>query len=144
LPFSAYTEQGLPSQQVWRYPPGFQTLPRMKVFKVETERLFMFGNKWSTRVLNNNHVEQIKEALWKHKTPILVNYNDEFYWHVVTIVGYDDNIRGDCYDTPIEECRKDLGAFYVRDSFGVKIEVRDYDWFRVKGNAAFIVREAKQ
>lgn len=143
LPFSAYTQDGLPSQQVWQYPPGFNKLPKIPVFKVETETLFIKGGKWATNVLTNNDIEKIKNALWESKNPILVNYVDEWYWHVVTIVGYDDEMRGDCYDTDISECRKDLGSFYVRDSFGVKIEVRDYDWFRVKGNAAFIVREAK-
>jgi hypothetical protein len=28
----------------------------------------------------------------------------------------------------------------VRDSFGVKVELRDYDWFKVKGNAAAVVK----
>ena len=57
------------------------------------------------------------------------------------IVGRNDQIPGKCYDTPASECNKDVGSFYVRDSFGVEVEVRDYDWFRVKGNAAFIIRE---
>ena len=142
LPFDAYNEDGTDNFRVWNYPPGFDTLPRLKYsMKVETETLFVKGGKWATYVLTNADVEKVKNALWESKNPILVNYNDEGFWHIVTIVGYDDHMRGDCYDTDIEECRKDLGSFYVRDSFGVKIEVRDYDWFRVKANAAFIVRE---
>ena len=82
----------------------------------------------------------IKDALWKYKSPVLINYNDEDYWHVILIVGYDDRIPGACYDTDPKECEGDIGSFYVRDSFGVRVELRDYDWFRVKGNAAFVVK----
>jgi hypothetical protein len=141
LPFDARTSTGNPNQQVWRYPPGFPTLPRIGVTGVQTERLFLKGNRWSTYVLTDKDVELIKETLWKTKNPILVNYNDEGFWHVVSIVGYDDDVEGACYDTDPEECAGDIGSFYVRDSFGVFIEVRDYDWFRVKANAAFAIKE---
>jgi C1A family cysteine protease len=106
---------------------------------VETIKLFELGNKWSTLVLDQSHIQLIKEALWTYKSPILVNYNDENFWHVILIVGYDDNLPGVCYDTSPKEC-SGLGSFYVRDSFGLRIELRDYDWFRVKGNAAFVVK----
>ena len=58
---------------------------------------------------------------------------------MILIVGYDDRMPGLCYDTDPKEC-KGMGSFYVRDSFGVRVELRDYDWFRLKGNAAFVVK----
>lgn len=143
IPFEARLPDGTVNNSVWRRPAGFATLPRIKVPKVETERLFVKGrNRWSTFVLSTQDIETIKQALWKHKTPVLVNYNDEFFWHVITIVGYDDTTQdAPCYDTPQVECDKNAqGAFYIRDSFGVPVEIRDTDWFRVKGNAAFVTR----
>ena len=131
------------NQSVWSQHPNFSKLPRIPVPKVETIKLFPLGDRWSTYVLNHTHVEMIKEALWKYKSPVIVNYNDEYYWHVILIVGYDDNLPGECYDTDPKECEGDVGSFYIRDSFGVKVEVRDYDWFRVKGNAAAVVKELK-
>jgi hypothetical protein len=128
------------NSSVWNRHPQMSTLPRVELPQVETVKLFQFGNKWSTYVLNDSHVEQIKEALWKYKSPIIVNYNDEDYWHVILIVGYDDNLPGECYDTDPKECEGDIGSFYVRDSFGIKVELRDYDWFKVKGNAAAVVK----
>lgn len=138
-PYEAWS-QYLINKTVWSIHPNFSKLPRMALPKIETQKLFQFGNRWSTNVLNKSHVELIKEELWKNKSPILVNINDTDYWHVILIVGYDDSLEGECYDTPVQECNKDVGSFYIRDSFGVPIEVRDYDWFRVKGNAAFVVR----
>src|SRR5690606_10009172 len=120
---------------------SWEKLPKVELPKIETIPLFVIGNKWSTYVLDDSHIHQIKEALFTHKSPVLVNYNDNYYWHVVLIVGYDDEIPGRCYDTPNEEC-SELGAFYVRESFGMKLELRDYNWFRVKGNAAVVVKEA--
>lgn len=128
---------------VWNRHPQMSTLPKVNVPQVETIKLFQYGNRWSTYVLNDTHVEQIKEALWTHKSPVIINYNDEDYWHVILIVGYDDNLPGECYDTDPKECEGDIGAFYIRDSFGVKVELRDYDWFRVKGNAAAVVKAKK-
>jgi len=128
------------NHSVWNRHPEFDKLPKIDVPEVETIKLFQYGNKWSTGVLSTSEIEEVKEALWRYKSPILVNYNDEGYWHVILIVGYDDNISGDCYDTNPKECEGSIGAFYIRDSFGVPIEVRDYDWFRVKGNAAFVVK----
>lgn len=138
-PFEAWINQQV-NHAVWNRHPQMERLPRLPLPPVETLRLFQFGNKWSTHVLGKQHLETLKQALWKYKSPILVNYNDEGYWHVVLLVGYDDDLPGQCYDTDPRECAGDTGAFYVRDSFGVKIEVRDYDWFRVKGNAAFVVK----
>jgi hypothetical protein len=138
-PFEAWKGSQV-NHSVWNRHPDFNRLPRMEVPSVETIKLFQYGNRWSTHVLNRNEIEDIKQALWTYKSPVLVNYNDEGYWHVVLIVGYDDQLPGQCYDTHPKECAGDIGSFYVRDSFGVKVEVRDYDWFRVKGNAAFVVK----
>ncbi|MBA2405118.1 MAG: hypothetical protein H0V66_10140 [Bdellovibrionales bacterium] len=138
-PYEAWKAH-LVNSTVWNQHPKYSTLPKVTLPAVETIRLFQFGNKWSTYDLNDSHVEQIKEALWKYKSPVIVNYNDEDYWHVILIVGYDDNLPGECYDTNPKECEGDIGSFYVRDSFGVKVELRDYDWFKVKGNAAAVVK----
>ena len=146
IPFVAWNADGTPNRGVWNKPPGYDQLPRMSVPSIVTEKLFVRGDKWDTYVMKPGDVEAIKQALWKHKSPILINYNDTNYWHVITIVGYDDNLQtAACYDfTPPEECAKNQeGAFYVRDSFGVPVESRDTDWFRVKANAAFVVRLAE-
>ncbi len=137
-PFEAWTD-GRVNYSVWDRHPQMDKLPRVKLPQIETIKLFQFGNKWSTRVLNRTHVEMIKDALWKYKSPVLINYNDEDFWHVILIVGYDDRLPGTCYDTDPKEC-SGKGSFYIRDSFGVRAELRDYDWFRVKGNAAFVVK----
>lgn len=132
------------NDRVWSSNPNVSRLPKVELPKVETIKLFHLGrNRWSVNVLDDEHIEQIKEALWKHKSPVIVNYNDENYWHVILIVGYDDNVPGECYDTDPRECEGDIGSFYIRDSFGVKVELRDYDWFRVKGNAAAVVKAKK-
>jgi C1A family cysteine protease len=140
LPFAAWNGDQI-NYGVWRYPSNFKTVPRLSVPKIETKKLFVRGGKYATHVLNDEDIETIKEALVKYNSPILVNYNDESYWHMVLIVGYQDGLQGDCYDTDPKYCRG-LGSFYVRDSFGVMFEVRDYDWFKIKGNAAFVVSEA--
>jgi hypothetical protein len=131
------------NSSVWSKHPDFSQLPKVELPQVETINLFQFGNRWATYVLDDSHIEQIKEALWKYKSPIIVNYNDEGFWHVILIVGYDDHLPGECYDTDPKECEGDIGSFYIRDSFGIKVELRDYDWFRVKGNAAAVVRAKK-
>lgn len=137
-PFEAWSD-GQVNRTVWNRHPQMDSLPRVKLPLIETERLFQFGNKWSTHVLKKEHVQMIKEALWKNKGPVIINYNDTDYWHVILIVGYDDRLPGQCYDTDPSEC-SGMGSFYVRDSFGVRVELRDYDWFRVKGNAAIAVK----
>ncbi len=137
-PFEAWTD-GRVNYSVWDRHPQMDTLPRIDLPEIETIKLFQFGNKWSTGVLNKSHIQTIKEALVKYQSPILVNYNDEGFWHVILIVGFDDRLPGTCYDTNPSEC-SGMGSFYIRDSFGVRAELRDYDWFRVKGNAAFVVK----
>jgi hypothetical protein len=137
--FDAWDDSRI-NYSVWNRHPDFYNLPKVNVPKVETIKLFQYGNRWSTYVIDEVEINQIKESLWKYKSPIIVNYNDEDFWHVVLIVGYDDNLPGECYDTDPKECEGSIGSFYVRDSFGVGVELRDYDWFRVKGNAAFVVK----
>lgn len=137
-PFEAWTD-GRVNYSVWDKHPQMDSLPRVDLPEVETIQLFQYGNKWSTRVLNKSHIQMMKEALLKYKSPILVNYNDEGFWHVILIVGFDDRLPGNCYDTDPKEC-SGMGSFYIRDSFGIRAELRDYDWFRVKGNAAFVVK----
>lgn len=125
---------------VWNY-RKWNDLPKVTLPKVETIPLFIIGEMWSTNVLKPKHVQMIKEALWKHKAPVLVNYHDDnFSWHVILIVGYDDDMPGNCHEISDQECGK-VGSFYVRDSFGVPVGLRDYNWFRIKGNAAFVIKE---
>jgi hypothetical protein len=138
-PYEAWSGQQ-ESRQPWNS-RSWQQLPRVALPQVETIRLFQFGNRWSTNVLSSQHIEEIKEALWRHRSPVLVNYNDDGYWHVVVIVGYDDELPGTCYGVPSKQCSESGGSFFVRDSFGIPLEVRAYDWFRVMGNAAVVVRE---
>ncbi len=139
-PYTAWNE-GQPSDEPWTY-RNWNQMPKVTVPRVQTIPLFVFGDKWSTNVLIQKQIDAIKAALWKYKSPILVNYNDSEFWHVVLIVGYDDNMPGDCYEITKEECGT-AGSFYVRDSFGIPVEIRDYDWFRIKGNAAFVVKEVE-
>jgi hypothetical protein len=127
---------------VWNYRDS-SSMKRVDLPKVQTQRLFVFGNRWSTKVLNESHIEMIKRALVQERSPILVNYNDDGYWHVVLIVGYDDDIPGSCHGVDPRDCSDDPGSFYVRDSFGMKVEVRDQEWFKAMGNAAFVVKEAQ-
>ena len=134
---------GNQERDVWGW-RDWSGMKKVALPKVQTLPLFAIGGKWTTHVLNKSHIQKIKEALWTHKSPVLVNYNDDSFWHVIMIVGYDDDLPGTCYDprVPTQECEKDLGSFYVRDSFGIPVEVRDYDWFRFMGNAAVVVKEA--
>lgn len=138
-PFDAW-EGTNPSQDVWN-DRDWSRYNKIELPKVDTFPLFVKGNRWSTGVLSEENITQIKEALWKYKTPVLVNYNDNKFWHVVLIVGYDDELPGSCYQISEDECGGKQGAFFVRDSFGRIVELRDYDWFQKKGNAAFVVRE---
>lgn len=140
-PFEAW-DDAWNNRTVWNYQDWSQ-MKQVSLPKVETQLLFMVGKKWATNVLNDQHIQKIKEALWMNKAPVLVNYNDNDYWHVIMIVGYDDQMPGVCYEITDIECRGRLGSFYVRDNFGSKVELRDYDWFRVKGNAAVLVKEAQ-
>lgn len=110
--------------------------------KVETIQLFNMNQPYAVHVLTKDHVSKVKDALVKYHSPVMINYNDNNFWHVILIVGFDDRARGTCYQISPEECKETEGSFYVRDSFGVPVELRDYDWFKNKANAAFVVREA--
>jgi len=136
--FNAYNPDGTYNYHVWSKHSNLEALPRIKVPKIKTELLFSKGRRYATGVLNDEDIKVIKSALVKSNSPIIVNYNDDDYWHVVLIVGFDDDKMGFCYEIEKEECRK--GAFYVRDSNGKKWELRSYDWFRLKGNAAAVVQ----
>lgn len=140
LPYDAYLDDGTVNNEMWYWPTDFYNLPRMEIKdRFETERIFIRGGKYATYVLKDADLTLIKEVLVKYESPILINYNDEGWWHMILIVGYDDNAVGECYYTPSEECRG-KGAFIVRDSNGLDYEYRDYDWFRVNGSAAFVVK----
>ncbi len=137
-PFHAYNADGTDSMEVWDKHPDFDTLPRMKVPQVKTSLLFARGKKFATYVLLPEDIIAVKEALVTHRSPIIMNYNEDGYWHVILIVGYDDHKKGQCYEIEKDECGK-RGAFYVRDSEGKAVESRDYNWFLYKANAAAIV-----
>jgi hypothetical protein len=123
-------------------PRDWDDMKKIPLPKVMTKPLFVLGDRWSMNVLSQKHIDQMKQTLWENKAPILINFNDNGYWHVVLIVGYDDTLPGDCYQIKKDQC-KSSGSFYVRDSFGIPVEVRSYDWYRVRGNAAFLVKEAE-
>lgn len=137
-PYNAYKEDGTINMGVWNKHPEFSILPRLVVPKVKTSLLFARGRKYATNVLKKQDITTVKEALVKHQAPVIINYNDDGFWHVVLIVGYDDKKKGECYQIEPEECGSE-GAFYVRDSSGLAFEVRDYNWFLYKANAAAVV-----
>jgi C1A family cysteine protease len=137
-PYNAYNEDGTDNMTVWNRHKDFVTLPRMEVPKVKTELLFSRGKKYATYVLTPQDLITVKEALVNRKSPVIINYNDDGYWHVVLIVGYDDKKKGECYELEESECGK-KGSFYVRDSNGKRFEARDYNWFLYKANAAAVV-----
>lgn len=137
-PFHAYHDDGTDNMDVWNRHESFETLPRMEVPKIKTKLLFARGKKYATYVLRKEDLQTVKDALVKHRSPIIINYNDDGYWHVVLIVGYDDSLQGECYELSDDECAK-KGAFYVRDSNGRSFELRDYNWFLYKANAAAVV-----
>jgi hypothetical protein len=140
LPFTAWTTDGQVNRSVWKRPSDFYKLPRVEFSeRFKSTKLFVKGrNRYSKYVLNQKDIQKIKDTLDKTNSPILVNYNHRGWWHVVNIVGYDDGVKGECLHTPNTEC-SGVGAFYVRDSLGKDTHLRDYDWFRVNGNAAFVV-----
>lgn len=139
-PYVAWDET-TPSRDPWN-DRDWQNMKRIPLPKVETRPLFVLGDRWSTNVLLQKHVDLVKQSLWENQTPVLINYNDNGYWHVILVVGYNDDLPGDCYQISKDDC-KSSGSFYVRDSFGIPVEVRSYDWFRIRANAAFLVREAE-
>jgi C1A family cysteine protease len=134
-PFNAFNSDGTDNMGVWERHPQFWELPRIKVPRLKTELLFAKGKKWITYVLNETDIQRMKQTLAQKKAPLIVNYNDDRYWHVVLIVGYDDDAQGDCYEIEESECNN-KGAFFVRDSNGQTFEKRAYNWFLIKGNAA--------
>lgn len=138
-PFDPW-DDGEANQDVWTE-QMMDEMQKVSVPKIKTELLFEKGTRYSTNVLNEEDIIKIREYLWKYQSPVVVNYNDNNYWHVILIVGYDSRLNGDCYQISKEDCNESLGSFYVRDSFGPTIEIRDYDWLRVKGNAAYILTE---
>jgi C1A family cysteine protease len=137
-PYNAYNPDGTDSMEVWNKHPDFATLPRIKVPQVKTTLLFARGKKYATYVLLPEDVLAVKASLVKSQSPVIINYNEDGYWHVILIVGYDDRKKGECYEIEEQECAK-KGVFYVRDSNGKRIEARDYNWFLYKANAAAVV-----
>lgn len=141
-PFKAWNKDETINNSVWFKPDNFDELPRIKIPTIETEFLFIRGDgKYSTEVIEEGDLEMMKKAMVKHEAPLIVNVNDDYYWHVIVIVGYDDDKRGECYGLERKKCKK--GVFYVRDSFGKHIEARSYEWFEMKGNTAFVVKFKK-
>jgi C1A family cysteine protease len=140
LPFSAYNSDGSNNSTVWNRPHNFYKLPRVEFdIKVKTTKIFAYGrSKYTKYVVKPGDIEKVKNALVNNNAPVLINYNHRGWWHVVNIVGYDDNAKGECLHTPSHEC-SGKGAFYVRDSLGKATHLRDYDWFRVNVNTAFAV-----
>lgn len=142
LPFESFDEEGNIDQSVWNTPSAFNNAERIKLPKVDTVFLFSVGNKYSRGVLNPSHLTQIKEALVKYRSPIITVGNDEEYWHVTVITGYDDQIEGDCYELDSKVCRGKKGAVFVRDSFGTRLEARSYEWFLRRQNSAAVAKLA--
>lgn len=137
-PFSAFNADGSDNMKVWNRHPEFFKLPRLQVPRVKTELLFARGRKWAMRVLRPADIELMKKTMLERQAPLIVNYNDNSFWHVVVIVGFDDEAEGECYEVPEKECQK-KGAFFVRDSNGTRFEARSYSWFLINGNAAALV-----
>lgn len=137
-PFNAWLGAEI-DMSAWNENRDITPMQKVDLPLVKTWRLFNMQNRYATNVLTQDHVERIKSALVKWNAPVLINYNDNRYWHVVLIVGFDDDLQGECYQITEEECKATTGSFYVRDSFGKRYEARDYDWFRIKGNAAFVI-----
>lgn len=139
LPYTGFTITGEINYAVWNYPANFVKLPRIKLPAIDTEFLFSYG-QYSRNVLTDNQLTEIKEALLKYESPIIAMTNDSDYWHAQVIVGFDDELVGDCYELDPAACRGKKGAFYVRDSFGVRLELRSYEWYKVRGNAAAVLK----
>lgn len=137
-PYTAFNSDGTDNMDVWARHAEFPMLPRINVPAVKTKLLFARGKKWDTYVLQAEDVTTVKAALVRYKSPIIINYNDDGYWHVVLIVGYDDRRKGECYELEAAECNE-KGLFYVRDSNGKRYDGRAYNWFLNKANAAAVV-----
>ena len=143
MPFDAYTEDGDENDAVWSAPENFYLAPRISLPKVDTVFLFSAGSEFDRGVLNESHVEMVKRALVQYRSPILALGNDDDYWHLVVITGYDDDATdGLCYELPASVCANQKGAFYVRDSFGRGVEKRSYQWFIRRENSAAVAKLA--
>lgn len=140
LPFNAYNEDGTNNSTVWRRPADFNSLPRVEISeRFKGKKIFTKGkNRYSKYVVNQNDILKVKQALVNTNAPVLINYNHDRWWHIVNIVGFDDEAMGECLHTPASECNS-KGGFYVRDSLGKATHLRSYDWFRVNANAAFSI-----
>lgn len=138
-PFNAKKSDGTDNMEVWNRHLQYELLPRKTVPSLETVFLFARGRRYATHVLRPEDITAVKEALVKYKSPVIVNYNDDGYWHVVLIVGYDDRVKGECYEIEKNDCNK-RGSFFVRDSNGKRFEARAYNWFLYNGNAAAVVK----
>lgn len=140
-PFEGWRDREV-NDDVWSW-RDINDFPKIDLPRIETKLLFDIGNKWATYVLEQLHIDLIKKALVKYRSPVLVNYNHDGFWHSILILGYDDELPGACLFTSEDECEETEGSFYVRDSAeGMPITVRDYDWFRINGNAAVLIKEA--
>ncbi len=138
MPFESFDEDGN-MNDMWSMPSNYNSAPRIKLPKVDTVYLFSF-DRYSRGVLNDSYVRQVKEALVKYESPIITVGNDEDYWHVTVITGYDDNLVGDCYELDSSVCVGKKGVFYVRDSFGIRVEARSYEWFMRRQNSAAVAK----
>jgi len=142
MPFESFSDDGDINYSVWNTPSNFYSAPRIPLPEVDTVYLFSH-DKYSKGVLNQEHLKHVKEALVKYQSPILSVGNDEDYWHVTVIVGYDDNLEGDCYELDSKVCEGKKGSLFVRDSFGTRIEARSYEWFLRRQNSAAVAKLAE-
>lgn len=139
MPYTAFTATGDINYSVWNFPANFYTAPRISVPKIDTELLFQVGDRYSRNVLNETHLQRLKQTLLQKHSPILLNNNDTEYWHVVVVVGFDDDLKGHCYELDEQVCEGKKGALYIRDSNGYGLEQRSYEWFYKRANAAAVV-----
>jgi hypothetical protein len=138
LPFESFTGDGEINYGVWGMPMEFSTAPRISLPKIDTVLLFASADQYARGILGQDSVDQVKQALLTYQSPIITVGNDEDYWHVVVIVGYDDQKTGDCYELDSSVCIGKVGGFYVRDSFGTRLDFRSYEWFMRHQNSATV------
>lgn len=92
--------------------------PRNVVQLPEFERKVIFAdpekNQWNIGIAPDDIVERIKNILRIEKSPVLVIYNHNSWWHAVYVIGYNDEMdNGNCaytenFRTRIEERAKEL------------------------------------
>jgi hypothetical protein len=52
---------------------------------------------WALALMDDDHVERIKNELRTRNAPVIVIYNHYLYWHANLIVGFNDNVEtGGC------------------------------------------------